>query len=137
MSYTIGTVVRFETAHRQKDDPSKCGFLHGHNWKAEISITARNLGPLGYLIDFKDIKEVINKMFDHKTLLHHEDMLVGILDDANQKVAIIMSGNPTCEVLSKIILNLIVDLVPGEVQIISIKVKLYENENSYAEVWYP
>lgn len=138
MTYTIGTTVKFETAHRQKDDLSKCGNLHGHNWKAYIEITSMKLGPLGYVIDFKQIKEVINLKYDHRTLLSKDDIeLIAALEGANQKVAIIMGGNPTCEVLAKTILDTIVSLFKDPRDLILVKVRLYENDDSFAEVFYP
>jgi len=136
--YTIGTVVKFETAHRQKDDPSKCGYLHGHNWKAKIEITSKKLGPLGYVIDFKAIKDVINLKFDHRTLLSKDDVeLIDVLERAGQKIAIIMGGNPTCEVLAKSLLDSMVNLFNDPRDLILVKVRLYENDDSFAEVFYP
>ena len=130
-------MVKFETAHRQLGDDSKCGFLHGHNWKAEIEISSANLNSIGYVIDFKEIKDAINAAFDHKTLLHFADPLVGTLKTKKQKVQVMLSGNPTCELLAEAILDLIIGLMPdGAIDVESIRVKLYENDSSYAEVNY-
>jgi 6-pyruvoyltetrahydropterin/6-carboxytetrahydropterin synthase len=137
MKYTIGTKVKFETAHRQLGDKSKCGFLHGHNWKAEIRITTHGLDDIGYVINFTKVKDAISNTFDHKTLLHHEDSLGIILETQNQKVQYILGGNPTCEILAETIVKIIFDIASEELPIELINVKLYENEDSYAEVSYP
>ena len=136
MDYTIGTVVKFETAHRQLGDTSKCGFLHGHNWTAEITITASNLNSIGYVVDFKRLKDAINDSFDHKTILNKDDMLVKLLIDSNQRVSAIF-GNPTCEVLAGFVLEIIKVSIDKTVVIKNITVKLFENDNSYAEVHFP
>ena len=136
MNYTIGTTVKFETAHRQLGDDSKCGFLHGHNWKAEVTITATNLNPIGYVIDFKRIKDVINDSFDHKTLLNKNDPMVKLLIESNQRVSPIL-GNPTCEVLAECVLDIIKMSIEKDVAIKNITVKLFENDSSYAEVHFP
>ena len=39
----IGTTVYFEAAHRQLNDPSKCGKLHGHNWKVDVEIESDDM----------------------------------------------------------------------------------------------
>ena len=136
MDYKIGTTVKFETAHRQLGDTSKCGFLHGHNWIAEITITASNLNSIGYVVDFKRLKDAINDSLDHKTLHNKEDSLVKTLTDCNQRVSAIL-GNPTCEVLSEYILEVIKMSIEKDVTIKNITVKLYENDSSYAEVHFP
>ena len=124
----IRTVVKFETAHRQFEDPSKCGKLHGHNWKAEVEITG-DPDKLGYIVDFKDVKNEIYH-FDHSVILNEDDPLVQILECAGQKVRAI-GGNPTCELLAIELANRVLNL-SSSIHVVSIK--LWENEDSYAEV---
>lgn len=136
MKYKIHTVVKFETAHRQLGDASKCGFLHGHNWKAEIIITSSKLSQLGYIIDFKVIKDVITNTLDHKVILNNEDPLAAeLLENHNQKVYALNHTNPTCEILAEYILKLIKMVLDDEHS--EVIVRLYENDESYAEVSYP
>lgn len=94
MVVVIETECFFEAAHRQFGDPSKCGRLHGHNWKAVIAIKG-GCDSLGYIVDFKDIKTLVDQ-YDHAVLLCEEDPLVGILR-YNSQVVISMEKNPTCE----------------------------------------
>lgn len=130
-STTITTSVRFEAAHRQYGDPSKCGHLHGHNWKADVSISGEVKDALGYLVDFKDIKELIREKYDHKVILHVEDPLVALLTSAEQEVAVI-GMNPTCENLANIVANDIGRLVEGKANIYYVNVQVYENDESSA-----
>lgn len=129
---TIGTSVRFETAHRQYGDLSKCGFLHGHNWKADVRITAGKVGPIGYIVDFKDVKEVIREM-DHKILIFEGDTMTNDLMAHKQKLYRLTS-NPTCENLAYHILDLLIGTCCHVESLINIHVKVWENEESYAEV---
>lgn len=124
----IRTVVKFETAHRQLGDPSKCGKLHGHNWKAEVIVTG-NPGNLGYIVDFKDVKSEIN-YYDHSVVLNEDDPLVKILKDSGQRVRTI-KDNPTCEIFAEVLANQILNLSPN---IDVVQLTLWENDESYAEV---
>lgn len=124
--------MRFETAHRQYGDMSKCGYLHGHNWKADIRITAGKVGPLGYIVDFKEVKEAIREM-DHKILIYDGDPLTDDLMKHKQKLYR-MNSNPTCENISQHILELLVGVCCQVESLMNIEVRVWENEDSYAEV---
>lgn len=129
----IGTVVAFEAAHRQYLDESKCGRLHGHNWKVKINIIGP-IGPLGYVIDFKDLKEAIVSRFDHKVILAENDPLVKVLKEHDQAVSTI-PANPTCENLAWIIQDMIKDILPNGHKDYGpwISIRVWENDISYAD----
>ncbi len=55
-SYTLTVTVDFSASHIIPGHPGKCQRLHGHNWKAEIHVTARTLNHIGLAVDFQDIK---------------------------------------------------------------------------------
>jgi 6-pyruvoyltetrahydropterin/6-carboxytetrahydropterin synthase len=54
--YTLRVQVHFSSAHSLRDYPGDCRRFHGHNWKAEIEVTAHALNALGIALDFKTIK---------------------------------------------------------------------------------
>ena len=47
---------------------SKCSSIHGHNWIIELEFKGMELNKSGMLIDFSDVKKIINEKFDHKNL---------------------------------------------------------------------
>jgi len=66
---TIST--SFASAHNLINYQGECENLHGHNWKVEVSIEARELDHAGLAIDFKILKAETNKLLkslDHKYL---------------------------------------------------------------------
>ncbi|MDR3565845.1 MAG: 6-carboxytetrahydropterin synthase QueD [Negativicutes bacterium] len=67
--FELTTIVEFEAAHRLPDYPGKCCRLHGHNWKVEVTVVGDQLDDLGMLIDFRDLKQEVNKVID--TLDHY------------------------------------------------------------------
>jgi len=123
----INTRLLFEAAHRQYNDPSKCGYLHGHNWAVDVYVRSDHIGAIGYIVDFKDLKEVVDA-YDHKVLLHKNDPLVGILSDAGQKVKF-FDLNPTCECLSIILCREFAKVIP---MFDEITVVVHENDKSNA-----
>ncbi len=61
----------FAAAHCLIHYQGECENLHGHNWKVEVSVLARELDKAGLGIDFKILKSQTNaflKTLDHKYL---------------------------------------------------------------------
>ena len=122
---TIYKTIEIAAAHRQFLDPSKCGGLHGHNWIFQIKMTGP-VGPLGYIVDFKDIRNVVDKM-DHKTILHKEDPLAELLINHKQPV-FTLEMNPTCEHIASFLANTLEVLYSAT----QVDVSLRENSTAYA-----
>jgi 6-pyruvoyltetrahydropterin/6-carboxytetrahydropterin synthase len=65
----------FAAAHNLINYQGDCENLHGHNWKIEVTITARELDHAGLAIDFKVLKRETNLLLDeldHKYVNQHE-----------------------------------------------------------------
>ena len=90
-------------------------------------VSSDMIGSIGYVVDFKDLKEVVD-VYDHKVLLHKDDPLGKILSDAGQKVKI-LELNPTCECLSVILCKEFAKVIPSFDEI---TVVVHENEKSNA-----
>lgn len=61
--------LEFCSAHILVGHQGKCANLHGHNYKTEVCIKGNKLDSLGLLIDFADVKKIVNEtidMLDHK-----------------------------------------------------------------------
>ena len=74
---TITKTGTFDAGHRVMYERFKCNNLHGHTYKYELTISYTNKLPLGYAIDFKEIKRtfmaVIEHFFDHGMILNPAD----------------------------------------------------------------
>ncbi|MHA1344936.1 MAG: 6-pyruvoyl trahydropterin synthase family protein [Candidatus Heimdallarchaeaceae archaeon] len=63
--YKISKRIEIAGSHKLKlDYDSPCQNVHGHNWIITVEIMGRKLNQNGMLVDFKDIKNVVNKL-DH------------------------------------------------------------------------
>jgi 6-pyruvoyltetrahydropterin/6-carboxytetrahydropterin synthase len=69
--YRLMIRTSFAAAHCLKHYQGDCENLHGHNWKVEVAVIARELDKAGLGIDFKilkaDTKDFL-KTLDHKYL---------------------------------------------------------------------
>jgi 6-pyruvoyltetrahydropterin/6-carboxytetrahydropterin synthase len=48
--------------------PSKCENLHGHNWIITVYCRSKELNEYGMVVDFSQIKEVVQGALDHRHL---------------------------------------------------------------------
>ena len=66
--------THFSAAHHLRAYPGNCEKPHGHNWKVRVTVRATQLDELGMGIDFRRLKEVVNKVLDsidHRDLNEH------------------------------------------------------------------
>jgi 6-pyruvoyltetrahydropterin/6-carboxytetrahydropterin synthase len=63
--------THFSGGHHLRDYPGNCEKPHGHNWKVKVTVRATELDKLGMGIDFKSLKQIVNKVVDE---LDHSDL---------------------------------------------------------------
>jgi 6-pyruvoyltetrahydropterin/6-carboxytetrahydropterin synthase len=69
--YLLTIHTKFAAAHHLINYEGPCENLHGHNWKVEVVVSARQLDKAGMGIDFKVLKRKTKKtleQLDHKYL---------------------------------------------------------------------
>lgn len=69
--YRLKVVTSFAAAHNLNNYQGECENLHGHNWRVEVEVTARELDKAGLGIDFKILKAETKELLgtlDHKYL---------------------------------------------------------------------
>lgn len=69
--YKLKIITSFAAAHNLTNYQGECENLHGHNWRVEVTVSARELDKAGLGIDFKILKSETNqllKTLDHKYL---------------------------------------------------------------------
>jgi len=105
----------FDSAHSLPHVPDghKCKNVHGHTYLLTISIENDLDEKFGWVMDFADLKSVMQP----------------VIDQIDHKYLNDISGleNPTCEILVKWIWDAVVDDLPGLKRI-----KLYETPTSGA-----
>jgi 6-pyruvoyltetrahydropterin/6-carboxytetrahydropterin synthase len=118
--FELTTIVDFEAAHCIKGYPGKCSRLHGHNWKVEVTVSGQELDNLGMLIDFKVLKQDVNKVIE--TLDHY------YLNETDYFCTV----NPTAENIAKYIYHQLVDSIGSSRGVLVKMVKVWESPHSAA-----
>jgi len=99
--YKIQVTSGFSAAHFLRNYKGKCETLHGHNWKVEAVVSSRTLDSLGLVIDFKKLKQKLDRIleeFDHV-----------LLNDAEY----FKTHNPTSEHVAAYIFNKLKPEIPS------------------------
>src|SRR5512133_891619 len=74
--YRLTIQTSFAAAHNLLQYQGDCENLHGHNWKIDVTVAARELDKSGLGIDFKILKAETRRLLetlDHKYL---NDLLI-------------------------------------------------------------
>ena len=139
----VTKVFEFDSAHRVMHEKVKCFNLHGHRFRLELTLGYGKCDPIGYAIDFKEIKRVfgtwIDEHFDHSCILNPKDEeLISLCKENHWKLYIMGMGakddcNPSAENLASEILYVAKVLLDGRgVEVVS--VRLYETPNCWVDV---
>lgn len=128
--FRVTREIKFCYGHRLLNYDGKCKHLHGHNGLAIIVIEAPQLDHLGMVMDFSDIKRVVNtwidENLDHRMILHRDDPILPTLRQMGEPCYVV-DVNPTAENIAK----LIFDFVKGEGFPVT-EVRLWETDSCYA-----
>lgn len=132
METTVSVKVYFEAAHRlhnpDKADEwnrkvyGKCNNLHGHghNYVLEVAVEGEPNLETGYLIDMKDLKEIIRDRVVRDVDHHHMNLEVDWLSGIN----------PTAENLARVFFDRIEPELPDDVRLAAVTV--HETERNSA-----
>ncbi|AZL15092.1 6-pyruvoyl trahydropterin synthase family protein [Rickettsiales endosymbiont of Stachyamoeba lipophora] len=138
MKITITQKIGFDSGHRIIGHETKCKYLHGHRYTAEFTFEAEELDPLGRIIDFGIIKEIlnnwINTYWDHNVILANGDeKLANSIKLATNQKPYMLPFNPTAENMAVYLLNDVCPKLFSSYEVRCIKVRLYETPNCYSE----
>src|SRR5438046_276717 len=128
--FSVTREITFCYGHRLLNYDGKCRHLHGHNGRAVITVAAAKLDPLGMVMDFTRIKDIvqawIDQSLDHRMLLHKDDPVLPYLRQQGEPV-FVMDLNPTAENIAK----LIYDYTAAQGFPVT-EVQLWETDHCYA-----
>ena len=132
-------IFHFEMAHAIHGYSGSCKNIHGHSYELHVTVSAAisdevYVAAPGFLIDFKEIKKMVNvsvvKKLDHHLLLS-EDFLKVNLSFSTAENLVIFEAEPTAENLLIYIRNILVKKFSQNIQLT--RLKLFETIDSYAE----
>lgn len=118
---------RFEAAHWLPSYDGPCQNLHGHSYKVQVGVTSVINEETGMVLDFKELKSLVNKFLDQ---LDHT-----CLNDVQLEG--FPTSNPTAEKMTVWLFQQLSQQLSQQEQtnLIQIEfVRLWETETSYVEV---
>lgn len=74
MMYEVTIIQSFSAAHLLSEIGGKCEELHGHNFKVEVTVGARQLNSEGLLIDFRLVKKWLKDILDFMDHQHLNEL---------------------------------------------------------------
>ena len=132
MQIKIYKEVSFDASHRLLHYQGKCHNLHGHRWKVEIWITGRTDNETNILVDYNEIKEVVNQ-YDHQIILNEIDPMVPRIEEFHPVIT--TPGDPTSELLAVLIRDAIEDKYSRSGRNIRVEtIRVWESPTCYAEI---
>lgn len=147
----------WDAGHRVLGHEGKCKRLHGHRYKATVYVEAPALDKLDRVIDFGDMKKIIqgwiDEHWDHNFICHEDDPILDSYPPATcdpdertmgskeQQLAQVFAGkhpyvmlhgtNPTAEALAEELYEQVDPLLPRPLKIV--KIELWETPNCGCE----
>lgn len=102
--YELNKDLHFAAAHYiPSEEAGMCRNVHGHTYFSNITIVGDELDGTGFLVNFSDIKKLINDRFDH-TILNKETLYFNDHDS---------NYFPTTEVMARTIWGIIQSHLDG------------------------
>ncbi|RAK46087.1 6-carboxytetrahydropterin synthase QueD [Macrococcus epidermidis] len=92
-AFELNKDMNFSAAHYIPDERAGvCSRTHGHTYFVNVTIACNHLDEMGFLVNFRDIKSIINDTFDHT--------LINDLPELKDKM-------PSTELVAKTIFDMI------------------------------
>ena len=125
--YALRVKTHFDAAHKIDDYEGACRNLHGHRWDVEVSFSGCVLDEINMLIDFANVKAVLNELFSKEGRLDHHYLNESLSDKHYTK-------NVTAEFLAKWIYDqLVAYWNDGEMPIEPMSVTVWESPDCCVE----
>jgi 6-pyruvoyltetrahydropterin/6-carboxytetrahydropterin synthase len=140
--FTVKKSFRVPLAHRLSCHLGRCKNIHGHEIKVEVEIKREELNKNGMVIDFYDLKNIVNEildLWDHALLLNTADTwpIVNALQndlDLDQRVVPFHEKDPTSENMCFVLFNLLYQrFIDFDKELVLKSVSVWESSESQAK----
>ncbi len=121
--YELTVEMQFPAAHCIPEHPGRCARLHGHSYRALITVAGKALNAQGMLMDFGDLKTVCQQVIDP---LDHQYL---------NELPVFTDTVPTAEAIARYLYQQIRIALSERVGVQLARVTVYESERSFAIYW--
>lgn len=134
--YTVKRYHDISVGHTVHCHEGKCQHLHGHNYRVHFSLKSEDLDPLGRVVDFSVIKEVLcdwlERNWDHRFLVFAEDPRALALE-AIDPTTVVVPFNPTAENMAEYLVLVIAPVLLADTPLKVTSVLIEETAKCWAE----
>lgn len=135
MTITATRIIEWDAGHRLLRHESKCAHVHGHRYRAEVTVEAKELDVVGRVVDFGVIKELVggwvDQNWDHAFVVGNEDVEMKRFLVENHQKHYTLFTEPTAENMALVLLDLATLLLPQELTVT--RVRIWETPNCYVD----
>ena len=117
--YRLMIKTSFAAAHNLINYQGDCENLHGHNWRVEVVVAAKELDKAGLGIDFKILKKKTNSLLDEMDHKYLNDLTP------------FKNDSPSSENISRYLFERLSETLNNE-NITVEKINVWESENACA-----
>ena len=119
--FEASVVMSFGAAHNLRGYRGKCEALHGHNWTVELVCQSDKPDKIGMVLDFRVLKKALGDVLEK---LDHS-----FLNELEPFTRV----NPSSENIAHYIYDELIGRLSGQNPVSIVSVKVWENEDSWAE----
>ncbi|MDH5664718.1 MAG: 6-carboxytetrahydropterin synthase [Nitrosopumilus sp.] len=131
----ITKIYNIEMAHRLFNYDGACCNIHGHSYKLEVTIGGVLDKQNGFLLDFKDLKNIIMAVtapLDHALIISEDDPLISEIKNLMLKI-VIVDYIPTAENIVTNLWQLFRLGLRNHDNLNWLNIRLWETSSAYAE----
>ena len=137
-------IIQWDMGHRVMNHRSICKGLHGHRYKAEISIKGElidieGVSEEGMVIDFSDIKKIalslVHAELDHSFMVWDQDQeMIDFFNSSKGHKPVYVPFTPTVENVAKYIFDILAPKITNNYNngIYLNSIKVWETPTSFA-----
>lgn len=99
--FYLGKQFTFDAGHRLLSHPELCRYPHGHTYRLEVVLAARELDANAMVCDYKALSRLVRDVlaaYDHAMILARQDPLCAVLRERGERL-VVLEEEPTAEVL--------------------------------------
>ncbi|MBS1745683.1 MAG: 6-carboxytetrahydropterin synthase [Bacteroidetes bacterium] len=137
---SVTKIFRFEMGHAIDEYDGMCKYIHGHSYVLHVTVGAiekneSHLPPPGFVIDFKDLKRIVNEKIiqrlDHALVLSEQYLKKHAYNSGDGQNLITWPYEPSAENILFFIRHELQDSLSNNYHLI--RLRLWETSDSFAE----
>ncbi len=133
--YSVTKEIKWEMGHRLTLHKGKCFNLHGHSYRAFITVESNTLDDNGMVMDFYQfgpVKNWVDLVWDHAMMLNENDPIYNLHQLGTDYKMVLVEGEPTAENIARWLFEAAAKILPDQISFWIKDVTVWETATSNA-----